>query len=454
MSKLVIPHLEEEAWAQSLLAVYPADWTGDQAKEAGGILFSLFKSMGVDLKHVNEQVEYAFKTTRIETAIDVGLDAVAQDFFGDGSIAGFPQDVIRVPGEPDESFRKRIKASLLLEAGTREALIKTIELLTGERPRVSEPWSPGDTNCWDLNSYYDIDTEQNPFRMGDPQLKWQGFVESILPSFGNQGDNPVYANDAGWYWDTFTGYYIDPLPSWWIGSRVLDAVINKIKPLGTIVWRKYRGTPLVKNPMGGYMPITPGAYEITIDLFPPLAGLFTVLAGTNWQTGVSYVQLNGNDKIKFVLSNPAPANAQLYFYACPITVGGNGLVSIPLDGETLTLGVQPDFVNRQCLITPSWTTDYWLHYRDDDELTFRFASPAPLQATVAYAFLPLSGSVDVSPDADTITIPISTRDPFQAFANTNWNTSIEIIKNSSFLTIVFAVPAPANAKVYWGINES
>lgn len=453
MAKTQIPDVDAKEWAERyLVPTYPEPWTDSEERQEGGLLYSLFKSIGVDLEHLDDQIQYAFKTTRVETAIDVGLDSVAKDFFDE--IAGYPADVERTPGEPDESLRARIKGALLLPAATRESMIQLIERLTGETPRVMEPWSPGDTATWDNVSFFDIDTPENSARYGDNALRYQGFLEATLPSFGDQGDNPVYAFDKGACWDAPSGYFIDPKPTWWLSSKRLDALVNKTKQYGTTVWRKYRGVALTKVPIGGNYPVPLNSGEVTIELFPPLAGLFSVIGVANWNTGISFIQQNGNDKITLRFSVQAPADAMVSFYAAPITVGGNGIVPASTGATQITVGILSEFQDKQCFIMPSWTTDFWVHSRTDSNITFRFSNEAPAQSTVGYAFMPYSNVVNVDEGVASTVVPLSTRDPFQAFVVPNWNTTYEVIKTPNFLTVNYANPAPSGALLYWGVNES
>src|SRR5579883_145805 len=200
LNPTIIPDIEPEEWAQRILSVFPPDWTSDSAKAEGGVAHGLFKAIGACLTDVENDLIYAWHTCRIATATDDALDSVAADYFG--AIAGFPADVVRVPGEPDESLRKRIYANLLCPGATRQALILVLTKLVGTPPRVFEPWRIDDTSEWDGFSYFDIDTTQNPGRMGDPGLSWQGFVETALPPYNSKlGNNPVYAFDMGASWD-------------------------------------------------------------------------------------------------------------------------------------------------------------------------------------------------------------------------------------------------------------
>lgn len=450
---LTIPNLDAPDWAVRLIRSFPEPWTSEEAKQPGGVLYSLFKAIGDDLERTIDNIEYARKAARVNEAIDNALDSVAQDFFG--QVADFPADVIRAPGEPDSSFRNRIKASLLLPAATRQSLVDLLTRLTNDTPRVMEPWSPGDTCTWDHKSFYDVDTVENPFRIGDPGLKYQGFVESTLPSFGDQGDNPVYAMDKGWCWDSPSGYIIDPKPTWWMQVARIDALINKTKVFGTTVWRKYRGYPLTKIPLGGTLFAQPGVYEQTIEVFPEFAGTFVVVANANWNTAISYQQIS-NSQFKFVFSTPAPADAVVNWVATPIIYPGTGIGGVPVAAESASIGIAADFINSGLIVAPNWTTDYWLHARSSSLATIKFASAAPLEASISYKFFEpgKSGAAVVSAGQTQIVVPLSTREPYQPFCLPTWNTSVDIDKIGTAVKFSFSTPPPDPSYLYWAFHES
>lgn len=453
MALTQIPVIDTPDWAERLLGLFPASWTSDEAKSEGGVLYSLFLAIGDELERSLENVNYDFAATRIATAVDTALDSVAKDYFG--AVAGFPADVIRAPGEPDESLRTRVYASLLLPAATRQSLIDLLTRLTGEKPRVFEPWSPGDTSSWDNMSYLDIDTEENPSRMGDPGLKYQGFVESILPSFGNQGDNPVYAIDMGSAWDAPSGYLIDPQPTWWLSVQRIDALINKTKPYGTTVWRKYRGSPLTKTMLGSTLFLSEGTADYEVEVFPAFAGQYIVLANTNWNCSVSWIPLS-NSRFKLIFSTAAPANARVDWVAAPISLPGVGIGPLQEGGFSATIGIQPIYENFNLFVSASVNSNIWLHSRSSSAAVLRFSSEIPQAQTISYAFIQpnYSGRVFVPAGSSTVSVAISSRDPFQAFSLPTWNTAVDIDKQPTVLTFSFTNVPEEDSFLYWGIHES
>lgn len=453
MVATTIPDVQEEEWARRFLGNFPEPWSGSQARADGGVLYALLYAFGDALTKQLVNAKWDLAACRIETAADEALDAIAKDYFGD--VAGYPADVIRASGEPDESFRARIKATLLLPAATRQSLIDLLKRLTGEEPRIMEPWNPMDTAAWRSRSFFNVDSKANSSRFGNGGLRYQGFIESPLPSFANQGNFPIYCFDKGACWGAKQTYFFKSQATWWLQVARIDALINKTKPFGTTVWRKYTGQPLTRNTIGGTIYLEGGEPEIVVDVFPPFAGSFVVLADGNWNVRVSQ-QVLSSSQFKLVFSSPAPAGAIVDWVGSPITVGGVGRGGILADATDILIGVQPQNLNDVLIALPSWNTNAWLYSRSPSVADVRFSVPAPASANVAYQYFPssLSGSVVASAGSPICSAPINTRDPFQAFALPTWNTTIEVDKNPSLLNFRFGTPPPIDAYVYWAIHES
>ncbi|GEM_PF-4735725 len=450
----VIPYFTEPEWADKFLKTFPEPWTSVEARQLGGVLYALMFALGQAVAGQLENVRYDWKACRIETAVDEALDLIAQDFFG--SVAGFPADVIRAPGEPDSSLRDRIKATLLLPAATRQSLIDLLVRLTNQQPRVMEPWSPGDTSVWDIQSFFDVDTPENSARMGDPGLTHQGFVESALPSFGNQGDYPIWCFDKGAAWDSPSAYFFEAQATWWLQVARIDALINKTKPYGTIVWRRYSGQLLTKTAVGGSLFLEEGVSSYLIEVFPAFAGAFMVLANCNWNTVVSYTPI-GTNQFLMTFSVPLPpGGGAVDWVATPLIVPGCGSGVVAADLISSTVGILAAFQAQTIIAQPSWNTTCWLHSKSLSSAVFKFGTPAPLSASFAYKYFdPLySGVTTVPANNYSFSIPVSTRDPFQAFVLPTWNTSVDIDKTTTALRLSFSEAPPVDAFVYWAIHES
>src|ERR1700733_13082694 len=94
-------NLSADQWTARVLRLFPRKWTGDQARKLGGILYAISYAIGNTHTAIQDQLLYAFNASRIATAEDEALDRVCADFFD-------PDDLFRLPGEPDASFRIRI----------------------------------------------------------------------------------------------------------------------------------------------------------------------------------------------------------------------------------------------------------------------------------------------------------------------------------------------------------
>lgn len=111
----------------------------------GTRIFATLFGFSADLTSVWAQIIYTKLQTRIKTATDGFLDLISWDFFG--------PELPRNTSEIDSAFRARILANLLRPRVTRQGMITTLTLLTGEAPRVFEPKRPMDTGGWGGNPF-------------------------------------------------------------------------------------------------------------------------------------------------------------------------------------------------------------------------------------------------------------------------------------------------------------
>ena len=116
-----------------LRTVLPARWFPDNAPVLDGVLSGLASGWS----WAYQQLQYVKAQTRIATAIDVWLDIIANDFFGDR--------LTRLTGQGDDAFRNRIQRELFRERGTRGAIVAVLQDLTGRAPYVFEPARSTDT---------------------------------------------------------------------------------------------------------------------------------------------------------------------------------------------------------------------------------------------------------------------------------------------------------------------
>src|SRR5476649_1180890 len=119
-----------------LKALIPPSWFGDTTSFRDAILSACAQA----LAWCYSLYLYAQLQTRISTATDGWLDMIAYDFFG--------TNYGRKSGQSDDVFRNSIKINLFRERGTRHAVEKILEDLTGKTPLIFEPQRPLDTGSY------------------------------------------------------------------------------------------------------------------------------------------------------------------------------------------------------------------------------------------------------------------------------------------------------------------
>ena len=226
-----IPEVNKEDFVYRLLENFPADWSSDEARSSGGVLHSLFSSVGAELEYSLDQVQFIFDATRVRTATEEALDLVAKDFFG--------TDVRRSTGEGDTAFRQRILAQLLAPAVTIEAIKRAIEIFTGKPAVLFEPWNLSNGSFLDANVYLGISTPGYGGRLNDPGLRYQFFVEAKLPGYSSNNEYPVYAIDRYFSLDRPECPLFEVNNDWFLNTQKLDSLLNTVKPAGIIAWRRY-----------------------------------------------------------------------------------------------------------------------------------------------------------------------------------------------------------------------
>lgn len=204
-------------------------------------------------------LQYADYATRIQTAIGDALDLASLDFL---------PTIPRLPGEIDAAYRARIIAALLPSGATRTAISRAVQRVTGVRPRLVEPWNPGDTGVtggvltasldWDAPSlvwddpalswdhgaalvgaiYSGVDTEATPGRSTNAGPAYQGFCDAVLPTVPLLGGNPVPCSDDGMYSGIHgcSTFNIPPIHS---GAQLVYDTLDTSKTFGTVIWTRF-----------------------------------------------------------------------------------------------------------------------------------------------------------------------------------------------------------------------
>jgi hypothetical protein len=262
-----ITPLTPDQFAARIGANFPPGWSSQTAKLPGGVLYNIFKMMGVGLSFEMGGAQYALDATRLATATGDALDLAAEDFFGTGFYA-----ILRNTGELDPAYRARLQAAMLPTGATRHAVYNEILRVTGFAPRLIEPWRLLDVGMWDgpLNrmSFWDVDNIDNPFRwttgsnpnaaVNDLSLAYQGFVECVLPVAEPFGNNPTPCLDE-WTmaWDVF-GAFMDVSNSVPLGEAVVLSAISRMKVEGTTVWFRFVPAPQLSWDQPGLIWDQPG----------------------------------------------------------------------------------------------------------------------------------------------------------------------------------------------------
>mgnify|MGYP001549789462 CR=1 FL=1 len=208
-----------------LKGILPTRWFG-AASDSVPLLDAILAGLAANLSFIYSLYAYAKQQTRINTATDGWLDLIAADFFG--------TSLTRKAGQSDDSFRNAIKAQLLREKATRNAITLALVSLTGRTPTIIEPSRPEDVGAYGVSTsgygvagYY-----------GSTSLPYQAFVIAFRPH-----SVTGIANVAGY--GIPTGAYATPSQSEYaslsdfnggVSDSDIFAAIDAVKPAGTIVW--------------------------------------------------------------------------------------------------------------------------------------------------------------------------------------------------------------------------
>ncbi|WP_255218888.1 hypothetical protein [Paraburkholderia kururiensis] len=170
-------------------------------------------------------ISYVRLQTRILTATDGFLDAIAQDFFGSA--------LMRSSNQSDASFRARIIINIFRERATRHAIIKVLQDLTGRTPIVIEPQRPADTGAYGApNSGYGV-----AGAYGSVLLQYQAFVVAYRPIGTGIPLVAGYGSSPGGYGQPSRAEYADlSLVQDAVSDADIYAAIDSVKPVGTIIW--------------------------------------------------------------------------------------------------------------------------------------------------------------------------------------------------------------------------
>lgn len=131
------------------------------------------------LFHFNQYV-YASAQMRVQTATDINLDLISQDYLGDT----LPRKI----NESDATYRKRILANLLMPRVTVSAMKNALKVLTGYEPVIVEPWQG-------YHGYYDVPSTlayRTYGGYGSGISAYQAWIYVTLSGYKGLGNYPCY----------------------------------------------------------------------------------------------------------------------------------------------------------------------------------------------------------------------------------------------------------------------
>jgi hypothetical protein len=199
------------------------NWFGDQHP----VLDALLSGYAYVQAFIFDLIVFARLQTRILTATGGWLDLISADFFG----AALP----RQPGQSDSAFRTRIIISLFRERGTRAAVIKVLEDLTGRTPIIFEPFRLQDCGAYRApTSGYGV-----AGHYGSALLPYQAFVIAFRPLGSGIPLIAGYGVSTGGYHTPSRAAYAslgDALDG--VSDADIYAAIDSVHCEGTIAWTR------------------------------------------------------------------------------------------------------------------------------------------------------------------------------------------------------------------------
>lgn len=127
-----------------LISMVPHSWFSTKAKRYGGVFWTLMSSIGLMLANIKDVIILLKNEFRIATAHGSTLDVISLDFFGANKRLRLP----RHRKETDDSFRARIKSTLLRPHGTITGIKQSVKEVTGAAPIVVENLNLNDYDSW------------------------------------------------------------------------------------------------------------------------------------------------------------------------------------------------------------------------------------------------------------------------------------------------------------------
>jgi len=210
-----------------LRAVLPARWFPDRALVLDGLLGGL----AAGWSWVHEILQYVREQSRIVTASDVWLDIIALDFFGNR--------LIRQSGQNDTTFRWRIQREMFRQRGTRQAIIGTLEDLTGRTPTIFEPAWTADTGGYtSLNGAGGGIAYGLAGGWGSLDLPFQCFVTAYRPSGSGIASVCGWGGSSGGYGSGAIEYASLDMVKGQVTDADIYRAVAEVLPIAAVGWTK------------------------------------------------------------------------------------------------------------------------------------------------------------------------------------------------------------------------
>lgn len=146
---------------------------------------------------------YAKDQLRLTTMSGGWMDLFAGDFFG--------SNLPRLPGETDAAYLVRIRINLFRERSTVAAVSSVLSDVTGQKPKIFEPWQPSQTGSYRNGGCgYGV-----AGAYGSVIMRNQALITAYRPSSSH---TPVTDDE-------------------------IYGAINSVKPAGTVLWTQIQDAP-------------------------------------------------------------------------------------------------------------------------------------------------------------------------------------------------------------------
>ena len=453
-----LPNLAATDFAARLLRLFPRGWLSDSAQAPGGAAYGTFLGIGTPLASLLAQTLFIANGIRVKTAYGTALDIISVDYFG-------PNGLPRNPGESDTSFRTRILQMLLIPRVTRAAIQNAVKILTGNAPRMAEPWTAGgDCAALDLNSYLGVDGTENiaPGRIGDA-LIYTGFMDVSIPVSSVTGGYPIYGIDIGAALDVGTtalgiaNLATNVTPVTGYESQVMEQ-IQAFKAWGITVGVRFTASGALSNTVSGSVLVPSGStllqqenegVSFTMQSWLQAFGVWTEVLP--WQAS-TYISQRG---ISFtVTASAAAASASTVGWTAAIFKGPTPTaLRVPVkSGQsslTCVLAIPDGMVP---IIMPDWSTIPYV----------TALTPASIGLSVSNAgsgnldIILMSGSAaSVAASASSVTVDATLPSSYALYATPSWATTLSVAKTGTSFTLTFGTAAPSGGgTVYWSAQPN